>query len=316
MKIIKVSVDKPDTFHTIQEAVWEAEKYTEEAIIEITEGIYHEKLEIRRNNLTLRGLDASTTIIQYGDYGYFKMPDGEKRGTFRSQTMFLEGDNIRLENITIANTAGYGKEIGQAVALYADGKQHWYEGCRFLGYQDTLFLAPLPPKEYEVNGFRGPKQFAPRNPGSYYLKNCYIEGTVDYIFGGGEAYFYQCELKSLNDKSVCYVTAASTPEGQKSGFVFYKCRFTGASSEKNVYLGRPWREYAKTVIIESELEECIAECGWNDWGKTDTHKTIEYMEAGNTGAGAAGVRAEYAKQVDMEEAKHYILYFDDFVSTI
>lgn len=295
-----------DAYALIQEAVEEAEKYqNEEVIIELDEGIYHEKLEIRRNNLIIRGKSATTTVIQFGDYGFFKMPDGEKRGTFRSQTIFLEGDNILLENITIANTAGFGREIGQAIALYADGTLHRYKNCRFLGNQDTLFLAPLPEKEYEVNGFRGPKQFAPRTPGSYYLENCYIEGTVDYIFGGGEAYFYQCELKSLNEKGVCYVTAASTPEHQKYGFVFLQCKFTGNITERNVYLGRPWRNHARTAVIECELEECIAECGWNDWGKADAHTTIEYVEAENTGKGTVGKRAIYSRRLSAEEVEEY-----------
>lgn len=305
MKIIAVSKNKQGAFKTIGEAIEEAKKYSEEIVIELDEGTYHEKLEIRQSHITIKGRDAARTIIEYNDYGFFKMPDGEKRGTFRSQTMFLEGNDITLENITIANTAGFGKEIGQAVALYADGSSHIYKNCRFVGHQDTLFLAPLPEKEYEVNGFRGPKQFAPRTPGSYRLEHCYIEGTVDYIFGGGEAFFLQCELKSLNDKGTCYVTAASTPEEQKYGFVFYQCKFTGMTAEKNVYLGRPWRNYAKTVIIACELGECIAEVGWNDWGKENAHQTITYAEAENTGMGVIGKRAAYAKQLSAEEVAEY-----------
>lgn len=304
MKYIRVSQDGTAEYRTIKEALEKASFYKGEKVaIEISEGVYREKLEIKQSDLTICGIGK--VRIEYDDYGYFIMPDGEKRGTFRTQTVFLDADRVIMKNITIANTAGYGAAIGQAIALYADGTNLYFENCRFLGHQDTLFLAPLPEKEYEKNGFRGPKQFAPRIHGTQYYYHCYIEGTVDFIFGGATAYFEECHIHALNDKSVCYITAASTQEGYSYGFVFEKCRFTGNTKERNVYLGRPWRNHARTAVLHSDLGEQIAPEGWNDWGKQDAWNTILYEECGNTGKGAEGNRAVYSRCITEEEAKAY-----------
>lgn len=126
--------------------------------------------------------------------------------------------NFTASNLTFENSAGPGTKVGQALALYVDGDRIAFHDCRFLGNQDTLFTAPLPPKEIEPNGFVGPKQFAPRINGRHFYQRCYIEGDIDFIFGGATAYFEDCEFfsKYTGQPISSYVTAASTPEGQNT----------------------------------------------------------------------------------------------------
>lgn len=215
--------------------------------------------------------------------------DGQLRGTFRSYTMLLTGDQIRMEHVTVANEAGPGKQAGQAIALYADGDGLIADHCHFLGHQDTLFLAPLPPKEIQKNGFLGPGQFTPRHKRTMYFSHCLIEGGVDFIFGGATAYFDHCEFRSVEPG---YVFAPSTPEGTKEGFVCRDCKFTcapGLESE-SCYLGRPWRDFAKVRLENCWLGEHIKKEGWHDWNKPQAHASTEFIEIGSKGPGAMEAR--------------------------
>lgn len=276
--------------------------------IRIAAGTYKEKLDLERDNVTLTGEDAKNTILTFDDYALFMMPDGIKRGTFRSYTIFVHGNHFTAKNITFANTAGFGPKIGQAVAVYADGDCMTFENCRFLGRQDTLFTAPLPPTVVEWGGFRGPREHAPRDNGTHYYKNCYIEGDVDFIYGGAAAYFEECEIRSLargNDPDG-FITAASTPEGRPYGYVFNRCRFTSDCAPETVYLGRPWRSFAKTVILNSWLGDHIKKEGWHDWGKEEAHTQTFYAEFNNSGPGASpDTRVSWSHQLTEAEASHY-----------
>ncbi len=271
----------------------------------IKNGIYKERLEIRLSDLKLIGEDREHTIITEGFGANMAMPDGSKRGTFRSYTMLLDADRITLENLTIENTAGDGRTAGQAIALYADGDELVIRGCRLLGHQDTLFTGPLPPTEKQRGGFIGPKEFAPRIVGRQYYRDCYIEGDVDFIFGGACALFENCEIRSLNrgEEVNGYATAASTPEGEPIGYVFYRCRFTGDCPQGTVYLGRPWREFAKTVMLCCDLGSHIRADGWHDWNKPEAHEHALYAEYGCTGAGAdTSSRPSWIRLFDQEDA--------------
>ncbi len=299
---------------------------TEQAVeIRIGAGTYKEKLDLERDNVTLTGEAPETVSIEFDDYALFLMPDGIKRGTFRSYTIYVHGNNFTAKNITFKNTAGFGAKVGQAVAVYADGDGMTFENCRFQGRQDTLFTAPLPPTVVEWGGFRGPRENAPRDNGTHYYKNCYIEGDVDFIFGGATAFFEECHIHSLSRRSPeenasaspaenpqnnaapeGYVTAASTPEGRKYGYVFDRCRFTSNCAPETVYLGRPWRSFAKTVIMRSELGPHIKKEGWHDWNKEDAREQAFYAEFENYGPGAAPeARVSWSHQLTREEAEEY-----------
>ncbi len=282
----------------------------EPACIRLAPGIYEEKVVLSRANTILEGAGAEKTKITWHDAAMEILPDGMKRGTFRTATLLVDATRVTLRGLTVENSAAPREKVGQCIALYVDGDRFLCEDCTLSSYQDTLFTAPLPPKEVEKNGFIGPKQFAPRTPQRQTYRRCRIEGDVDFIFGGAAAWFEDCDIVTVDgreDRSApwcAYCTAASTPEGQRFGYVFRHCRFTSEDfGPDSVYLGRPWREFAKTVLIDCELGAHIKGVGWHDWNKAVFPQTGYYGEYGSRGPGAEGERAPYAHAMTAEEAE-------------
>ena len=245
--------------------------------IYIKNGVYRERVEVMKKGISIVGEDKENTVIEYGLYADMNY-EGERLGTFRSYTFLVNADNFLCRNITIANTAGFGDNVGQAIAVYAEGDSITFEDCRFLGHQDTLFTGPLPHTEIIKGGFKGPTEFAERKTGHHTYRRCYIEGEVDFIFGSAAAYFEECELFSIDcGKEINgYVTAASTYKDEAYGYIFSRCRFTGNCPPDTVYLGRPWRNFAQTILIECEIGAHIKSELFHDWDKPEAHKTVFY----------------------------------------
>lgn len=291
------------------------------AVIRLEPGVYREKAVLARSHTTIEGTSAGSTRIVWSDGAREILDDGMKRGTFRTATLRTDGAHITLRRLTIENDAAPREKAGQAIALYADGDHLLVEDCVLRSFQDTLFTAPLPPKEIEKNGFIGPKQHAPRVPQRHTYRRCRIEGDVDFIFGGAAAWFEDCDIVAVDgrgDRSqpfAAFCTAASTPENQAYGYVFKACRFlNGGCPAGSVYLGRPWREWAKAVLLDCELGEHIASSGFDDWGKTHAHGTVLFAEYGSRGPGAAGKRASFVKTLTAREASG--ITYADFLSSM
>ena len=283
--------DNPDTlfvardgtaeFRTINEAVEVCRAFMEyHKVIFVKKGVYKEKVIIPSwlTHIEICGEDAENTIITYDDHANIRLPEtGKPMGTFRTFTVKVEGSYITFKNITIENNAA---RLGQAVALHTEGDHLLFIGCRFLGNQDTVYTG--------VAGTR------------LYFKDCYIEGTTDFIFGPSTAWFEGCTIFS---KINSYVTAASTPADVAYGYVFNKCKLTAAEGATKVYLGRPWRPYAYTLFMNCELGSHILPAGWYNWDNADNEKTARYLEYNNTGAGAAKAeRAPWSRQLTKKEA--------------
>jgi pimeloyl-ACP methyl ester carboxylesterase len=232
------------------------------------------------------------TVLSWGKFAEQRWPaSGERVGTSGSAGVYIHSSYVTFEDITFENTAGEGKEIGQAVAVFTDGDFLFFHRCRFLGNQDTLYTYGRFGKEGGVK----------RN----YFLECYIEGTTDFIFGPSIAYFERCTLHS---KKNSYVTAASTLPGQTYGYVFKDCRLTADPGIDKCYLGRPWGAYAKTVFIGCELGPHIVADGWHDWekeGKPNTKKNSYYAEYQNVGPGAQGPRVKWAHTLTAKQAAEY-----------
>ena len=316
---IQSAVDAADAAY--KEACRRGVSWTGETI-RISKGIYHERVTITTPGLTLRGEGAKETIISYGLYGFMPSPDIGKLGTFRSYTMLIDADQVTLRDLGIENTAGAGPDIGQAIALYADGDELCFDSIALLGWQDTLFTGPLPPKEIEKNGFIGPKQFAPRRNGRQYYRNCHIEGDVDFIFGSATAFFDHCTILQKDRRkllrpaadlragaeALSFATAASTPEGQAYGYVFDHCRFLSDCPDTSCYLGRPWRNFAHVAILRSWLGPQIHPAGFHNWGKTEAEGSVRFCEYQNEGPGAMpSHRAPFVKELSDEAAVEYAL---------
>lgn len=308
IKELYVSAKDESAFHTIKEALDAAKEYDgKNVVIHIAAGVYREKLVVNQHNISLVGEDENTTKITYSDAAKDKMPEGDERGTFRTQSVLIDADRFHASHISFLNEAGQGYEVGQAIALYADGDELIFENCRFEGFQDTLFTAPLPKKEKQPGGFKGPKEFAPRRHGRHLYKDCFISGNIDFIFGSATAYFENCEIFMCDRHNELsgYVAAPSTYEGEKYGYVFNHCRFTSDCPKESAYLGRPWRNFAKTVILNSEIGGHIKKEGWHDWNKKDAWDTMFFAEYGNFGEGAGNERAPFVKILTEKEAAEY-----------
>ncbi|MBR1476392.1 MAG: pectin methylesterase [Lachnospiraceae bacterium] len=285
-------------------------------IFHIASGTYRERIVITRPNVEFIGESADDTVIIYGKGANEVLSDGTKRGTFRTATVRIDTHDFGATNISFVNDAGYGHTVGQALALYVDGDRNSFTDCRLIASQDTLFTAPLPKKEAKPGGFKGPGEFTERVIGRHYFKKCFIQGDVDFIFGSAIALFEDCEIYSKkpgdrkppespeDDITYGYVTAASTYEDMKFGYVFKNCRLTSDCPDSTIYLGRPWREWAKTVFMNCELGSHIKPAGWQDWNKDHSH--FFYGEYSCTGAGAdTSKRADFGHILEKEDVSEY-----------
>ena len=244
--MVTLTVDPSGKGHycSIQEAL-DAVPYEQETTIIIEEGVYHEKLFSDKRSLHLIG--RKEVIITHSDGAKQKIDAMPKRGTFRSYTAFFSGEFLKMEHIIIENRAGKGSEAGQGIALYLDVDCAHLSKVRLLGSQDTLFVAPLPVKEREPNGFYGPRCFAKRKQNALFFDHGFIQGGVDLIFGGGDALFRNSVINSCE---AGFVTAPSTGE-KNIGLVFDHCSFTANDGVEpcSVYVMRPWREHGKALFL-------------------------------------------------------------------
>ncbi|MBR5421611.1 MAG: pectin methylesterase [Lachnospiraceae bacterium] len=225
-----------------------------------------------------------------GDIGALSIhPDGRPYGTFRTSTVLAEGARIHFMNCVFENTAGPGKEAGQAIALYLDGDDIRLTDCILRGHQDTLFLAPLPEKEVIKDGFLGPKQYTQRTHRSFLFKGCRIEGGVDFIFGGATAVFEECEFVNVEPG---YVFAPCTPKEIDRGFLAKGCKFlcTDNVMPKSCYIARPWRQYGKVRLEDCYLGEHMHPEGFADWSGRGEGGTVVFEEYGSFGPGASGAK--------------------------
>ncbi|MCR5229919.1 MAG: pectin methylesterase [Solobacterium sp.] len=238
------------------------------------------------------GVEIRDQKYSGGLYALMIHEDGRPYHTFRTATVLIDGSDVTCRNCTFENTAGPGKKVGQAIALYLDGNNIILENCILEGHQDTLFLAPLPKAEREKDGFLGPKSSLARTDRTVYLKNCLITGDVDFVFGGATAYFDNCEFRSNGPG---YIFAPSTPEHVKEGFIVRNCRFTCTDDvpDQSCYIARPWRDYGMVRLEHCELGRHISPQGWHDWNKKDAHKSIRFFEFDSYGPGAEGTRPDY-----------------------
>ncbi len=296
------SYDNPDTlfvardgtgeFRNVGEAIEVCRAFMEyHKVIYVKKGIYKEKLVIPQwlTNIEICGEDRDNTIITWDDHANIQADitpltaqgTAQKIGTFRTFTLKIQGSKIMLKNITIENNSA---RLGQAVALHTEGDRLTFVNCRFLGHQDTIYTGNAKTR--------------------LYFKDCYIEGTTDFIFGPSTAWFEHCQIFC---KSNSYITAASTPQDVAYGYIFNDCSISCASNVDRVYLGRPWRDYGYTLFMNCQLPGQIRPEGWHQW-RPERVKTARYMEYNNTGEGAVtDKRVSWSRQLTKKEAQKITL---------
>ena len=292
-KDLTVALDGSGDYKSIQEAINATRDLGPRVItIHIKKGVYHEKVVIPswKTRIALAGESADSTVIVNDDYSGKPVACGKdaygrtQMSTFTSYTLLIQGDDCSIKDLSIINNAG---RVGQAVALHVEGDRCTVTGCRLIGNQDTLYLATGTSRQY--------------------YRDCYIEGTTDFIFGEATAVFDRCTIKSLVSS---FITAAATTQRQAYGFVFLHCKLIADTGATRVYLGRPWRPYARTVYIDTEMGSQILPQGWDPWTGDamfpDKEKTAYYGEYHNTGSGAnVQGRVPWSKQLTKAEAERY-----------
>jgi len=260
--------------------------------IEITPGIYHERVIVTQNhaNITLIGLGKSPEDVVITN----SLNASQAGGTFFTETVEINAPNFEADNITFENSAG---NTGQAVAVANRSDRSIFNHCRFLGHQDTLFA------DY----------------GRQYYVDSYIEGGVDYIFGNATAVFDRDELHSNGPG---FVTAQSrTAPTQPTGYVILNSRVTveartpPAQIDPNstlprsymIGLGRPWRAYSRVIYINTSLPAEMNPAGWNNWGNPANESTAYYAESGSTGPGASpSTRVPWSHQLTTSQVRQFL----------
>jgi len=238
--------------------------------IDIAAGSYKEKLDIsNRTNLCLVGESVMTTILTYDD------SNSKVGSTSGSASVVVSANDFSAANLTIENSFGSGS---QAVALRTTGQRQQFLGCRFVGYQDTLYT----------------------HQGMQYFRDCYVQGNTDYVFGGATAILQNCEVKNVEGGSA--VAAPNTPSSTQYGIVFLGGRFTALSSVKanSVALGRPWGADGSGIYLNLELGSHISSAGFVEMSGNQP-QNARFSEYGSTGPGA-NASAHSSYQLSASEA--------------
>ncbi|KAL3744601.1 hypothetical protein ACJRO7_013812 [Eucalyptus globulus] len=266
---VTVAADGTGNYRTVSAAVAAApEGSPRRYVIKIKAGVYRENVEVpkKKVNLMFVGDGRTTTIIT----GSRNVVDGST--TFKSATVAVVGEGFLARDITFQNTAGPSKH--QAVALRVGADFSAFHRCDMLAYQDTLYVHSL-------------RQF---------YVGCLVAGTVDFIFGNAAAVLQDCDIHARrpNPGQRNMVTAQGRDDpNQNTGIVIQKCRI-GATSDLlavkgsfQTYLGRPWKMYSRTVIMQTEISDVINPAGWYEWDGNFALDTLYYAEHANTGPGAS-----------------------------
>ena len=277
---VTVATDGSGNFRSVQEAVNKVpENNKKRFVIAIKPGVYKEQIRVPANKpyISFIGTDAEKTILT------FSLSNKEAGSTSAAYATYIGGHDFYAENITFENSFGTGS---QAVAVLVEADRSIFNKCRFLGWQDTL---------YAKNG----RQF---------YKDSYIEGHVDFIFGQAASVFENCHIHVKADGYIAAPMRFAADE--RSGFVFDKCRLTSSNTVKGIYLGRPWRDYGRTVFINTVMEADIRPEGWHHW-EPQREKTAYLAEYGSTGKGASdATRVAWARKLTDADVKQFsVEYF-------
>ncbi|XP_040371201.1 pectinesterase 31 [Rosa chinensis] len=286
-----VSQDGSGDYRTVQEAIDAVPlKNTCRIVIRISPGIYQQPVYVpkTKNLITLTGLLPEETVLTWNNTAtkieHHQNSEVIGTGTFACGSTILEGEDFIAENITFENSSPEGS--GQAVAMRVTADRCAFYNCRFLGWQDTLYL----------------------HHGKQYLKDCYIEGSVDFIFGNSTALLEHCHIHC---KSEGFITAHKRNSCEEAtGYVFLRCVITGNGGTPYAFLGRPWGPCGRVVFAFTYMDACIKHVGWNNWDKTENEGSACFNEYRCFGPGSCPEkRVTWARQLGCEEADHFLNHY-------
>ena len=286
-------------------------KISSPAEIYLKNGVYNQKLLLERSDVTLKGESREGVILTNDDFANKIHADGRIYQTFRTYTLCVTGENVRLENLTVENRAD--PSGGQCVALSVIAKKFFAENADFKSHQDTVFLAPFPKDPIIKDSELVPSAMLNmRENDSHIFRNCRIYGTVDFIFGCAEAYFDGCEIISLESKNGGYLAAPAHPLEQKFGFSFLNCKLIDGGAKRGVFLARPWRDFGACAFINCVADGHLSEKLFNKWNDSDRDKTARFSFFNLKGF--HGNPEPWSKELTREEANKIISRYNEKLS--
>ncbi|URD76092.1 pectinesterase [Musa troglodytarum] len=235
--------------------------------------------------VTIQGEGAGKTVVQWGDTAETLGPTGQPIGTFNSATFAVNAPYFTAKNITFKNTTPVpppGAMGKQAVALRVSADAATFLGCDILGAQDTLY----------------------DHFGRHYYKDCYIEGSVDFIFGNALSLYEGCHVHAVA-RNYGAVTAQNRMNLlEDTGFSFVRCKVTGSGA---LYLGRAWGTFSRVIFAYTYMDAIIVPRGWYNWGDPNREMTVFYGQYKCSGPGASYAgRVSWSRELTDEEAKPFI----------
>lgn len=251
-----VAQDGTGDYKTVQAAINAApENLAYPYLIFVKNGIYDELVTVSGNktNLHLIGQDKENTIIKHrivcGDEHDPASTNNPNSPNYKRHAVVeVGGANFYTENISYVNSFGVDEQSGpMALAMRSNGDRLAFYNCKFRSYQDTWETSTHLEND------------------SHYIKDCHIEGAVDYFYGGGNAFLDHCTLYNVRAGAVI---VAPCHRDATYGYVFNNCVIDGNELAKNstVALGRPWHNSPKTVYINTIAKIKISPSGWNNMG--------------------------------------------------
>ncbi|XP_018860766.1 putative pectinesterase/pectinesterase inhibitor 22 [Juglans regia] len=255
-----VSLDGTGHYRTIGEAINAAPSYSNRRfLIYVKKGVYRENIDMKKKktNIMFVGDGIGQTIVT-GNRHFM-----QGWTTFRTATVAASGKGFIARDMTFQNTAG--PENHQAVALRVDSDQSAFYRCSMEGYQDTLYVHSL-------------RQF---------YRECSIYGTIDFIFGNGAAVLQNCKIFTRVPLPLQKVTI--TAQGRKNPHQSTGFSFQDSSifATQPTYLGRPWKQYSRTVFMNTYMSGLVQPRGWLEWYGNFALDTLWYGEYKNYGPGAS-----------------------------
>ena len=277
---ISVSSDGSGDFRSVNDAIAKVPAENKSRCrISIKAGTYEEQILVPVNKpyVSFVGDPAGKTILR------FKISNKDAGSTSAAYAAYIGGHDFYAENITFENSFGLGS---QAVAVLVEADRAVFKNCRFIGWQDTLYA---------------------KNGRQHYVDSN-IEGHVDYIFGQAAAVFENCHIHSKGDGYIAAPMRFAADE--PSGFIFLRSKLTSENTSKGIYLGRPWRDYGRTVFVNTKMDAAIRPEGWHHW-EPHREKTAYFAEYGSTGEGAnSNARVAWAKNLSDADVKQFsVEYF-------
>ncbi|GLT54868.1 hypothetical protein SLA2020_280300 [Shorea laevis] len=271
-KVITVSKSGGGKFKTISDAIKSIpDGNTRRVSVHIGGGIYNEKITIPRSKpfVTFFGSPNGMPTLTYSG-------NAAKYGTVDSATLIVQSDYFTAANIILENSSprpNPKQKGGQALALRISGDKAAFYNCKIKGFQDTVC----------------------DDKGNHFFKDCYIEGTVDFIFGSGKSLYLKTELRVLGDEGITVITAqARKSASEDNGFSFVHCSVSGTGDD--TYLGRAWMAQPRVVYAYTTMSSVINAAGWSDNFHPERDMTVDFGEYKNSGPGSSlSKRAKFSK---------------------